>query len=143
MATPPDIGALAEELRTTVVRLLRRLRTEHGFPIAQASVLSQLDRLGSRSIGDLAIAERVRPQSMAQTITDLETAELIARRPDPSDGRRVLLDLTDAGRKALVEERRQRDDWLAGVLADECTAHERAALAAALPLLQRIADTGE
>ena len=52
-------------------------------------MLGRLDREGTKSIGDLALAERVRPQSMTQTIADLEADGLIARRADPDDGRRT------------------------------------------------------
>ena len=53
------------------------------------TVLGRLDREGPASISDLAAAERMRPQSMAQTVRDLEAAGLVSRRPDPDDGRRA------------------------------------------------------
>ena len=77
--------------------LMRRLRTEHRFSLSQGAVLGRLDREGTKSIGDLAVAERVRPQSMTQTISDLEGEGLIARRADPADGRRILVELTEPG----------------------------------------------
>ena len=77
--------------------LVRRLRAERGFSLSQASVLGRLDREGTMSIGDLAVAERVRPQSMTQTIGDLEADGLIERSVDPGDGRRMLVDLTARG----------------------------------------------
>ena len=73
----------ASELRLVLGQLVRRLRAEYAFPVAQASVLSRLDREGPQTASALATAERVRPQSMAQTLAELETAGLIERRPDP------------------------------------------------------------
>ena len=75
---------------------MRRLRSEHRFPLTQASVLGRLDRDGPRSIGELATIESVRPQSMSQTISELEADGLIVRRPDERDGRRTQIALTAA-----------------------------------------------
>jgi DNA-binding MarR family transcriptional regulator len=136
-----DSGLLASELRVVLGQLSRRLRAKHGFSLAQGSVLGRLDRTGTASIGDLALAEHVRPQSMTQTINDLEADELIARRPDPTDGRRTLIELTDRGRTTLEEDRRQRDTWLANAIANDLTNPEQRQLADVLTLLRRLADT--
>ncbi|MCW2925424.1 MAG: MarR family transcriptional regulator [Thermoleophilia bacterium] len=130
----------AGELRLVVGRLLRRMRSERGFPLGQAAVLNRLDREGATSIGALATAEGVRPQSMAQLVTELERIGLTSRSTDPADGRRVLVALTPAGNAALVEERRERDGWLATALERECSATERRALDRVLPALGRIAE---
>ena len=90
----------ASELRLVLGQLVRRLRAEYSFPVAQASVLSRLDREGPQTASALAAAEHVRPQSMAQTLAELETAGLIERRPDPGDGRRSQIELTAEGRDA-------------------------------------------
>ncbi|MCW2972228.1 MAG: regulatory protein MarR [Thermoleophilia bacterium] len=141
MSDPSESARLAVDLRQSLVRVVRRLRATKGFPLPQAAVLHRLDRVGTTSIGELAAHEGVRPQSMAQTIGELEALGLVQRAPDPTDGRRVLLSLTAAGAAALVEERRQRDDWLASAIAEQLDPAERAALAIAIPALSRIADT--
>jgi DNA-binding MarR family transcriptional regulator len=122
-------------------QLVRRLRAEHRFSLAHGAVLGRLDREGARSTSDLAAGERVRPQSMAQTVSELEADGLITRRPDPADGRRALLELTDKGRQTLAAERRQREGWLTQALADGFSAGEQRALARAVPLLRRLADS--
>src|SRR6201997_5847958 len=94
-----QVGNGASELRLVLGQLVRRLRAEYSFPVAQASVLSRLDREGAQTTSALATAERVRPQSMAQTLVEVEADELIARRPDPADGRRILIELTTRGRE--------------------------------------------
>jgi DNA-binding MarR family transcriptional regulator len=138
---PVDLGVLASELRVVLGQLLRRLRAEHRFPLGQGSVLGRLDREGTASIGQLAVAERVRPQSMAQTVTDLEAAGLISRRPDPSDGRRTLVDLTEQGRRTLEDDRRDRAGWLASAIERELSVAERRRLAQDLELLRRLAES--
>ena len=119
-------------------QLVRRLRAEHNFAISHATVLGRLDREGPRTTSALALAERVRPQSMAQTLAELSAAGLVGRRPDPLDGRQILIELTDLGRQALVDERRRRDGWLAQAIATELTSDERELLARAVPLLRRL-----
>jgi DNA-binding MarR family transcriptional regulator len=137
-----DIAPLASDLRVVLGRLIRRLRAEHRFPLSQGSVLGRLDRAGTASIGELALAERVRPQSMAQTVADLQGAGLVSRSPDPADGRRTLIALTPEGRSTLSEDRRAREGWLASALDTELSAAERRLLERAVPLLQRLAAAG-
>ena len=128
----------ASELRLVLGQLVRRLRAEYSFPVAQASVLSRLDRDGAQTASALATAERVRPQSMAQTLAELEAAGLIARRPDPGDRRSTLIELTELGRGRVLEGRGRRDDWLAAAIAAELNPEEQRTLLAAVPLLQRL-----
>jgi DNA-binding MarR family transcriptional regulator len=135
-----DTTLVASRLRVALGRLIRRLRAEHRFPLTQSSVLGRLDREGPCSIGDLANAERVRPQSMTQTIADLESDGLIERRADPSDGRRALVELTARGLQTLSEDRREREGWLARAIAEDLSPREQKLLADALPLLERLAD---
>lgn len=136
-----DNALLASELRAVLGQLMRRLRTQHRFSLSQGAVLGRLDRCGTTSIGDLALAEHVRPQSMTQTIAELEADALISRHSDPSDGRRTLIELTDRGRSTLEEDRRQRDGWLARTIAGDLSEREQQQLAEALALLRRLADT--
>lgn len=131
---------LAHELRETLGRLIRRLRVEPGPSVGRLAVLSRLDREGPASISDLAGRERMRPQSMAQTVHDLESAGLVSRRPDPADRRRVFIELTTEGLDLLQTTRAGRENWLAEVLERELDAEERALVHEALALLSRIAD---
>ncbi len=136
-----ETPALAHELGETIRRVVRRLRAEPGPPVGRMAVLGRLDRDGPASISDLAAHERMRPQSMAQTVHDLETSGLVSRRPDPSDGRRAFVELTTVGRDVLYTTRARRETWLAAALERELDAGERALLAEALALLKRIADS--
>jgi DNA-binding MarR family transcriptional regulator len=140
MPTGTDSALLASELRGVLAQLLRRLRAQHSFPLMHGSVLGRLDRCDAKSVSELAAAERVRPQSMAQTVNELETDGLIARRSDPDDGRRTLVEITEKGREALNADRRRRDGWLAQALEEDLSESEQAVLADAVELLRRLAE---
>jgi DNA-binding MarR family transcriptional regulator len=131
---------LAYELRETLGRIVRRLRAEPGPSASQMIVLGILDRGGPMSVSDLAVTERMRPQSMSQTVHDLETAGLVSRHQDPRDGRRSYIQPTTAGLDTLRTMRAQRETWLTGALNRELSAEERKRLSQALPLLARLAD---
>jgi DNA-binding MarR family transcriptional regulator len=137
---PVDTPAIASELRVVLGQLMRRLRAQHGFPISHGTVLGRLDRDGPQSVSDLASAERMRPQSMAQTVADLEAQGQVERRPDPADGRRALVALTAEGRAALLQDRGRRDEWLAGAIAEQLSPAEQDVLREALALLRRLTD---
>jgi DNA-binding MarR family transcriptional regulator len=140
MPTRVDSGPLASELRVVLGQLIRRLRVEHRFSLSQGSVLGRLDREGPQSTSKLAAAERVRPQSMGQTVAELEAQGLIERSPDPRDGRRFLLELTDAGRTELLEDRGRREGWLAEAIEESFTVEERETLDQAVRLMARLAE---
>ncbi len=141
MTRSTDTALVASELRAVLGRLVRRLRAELSFPMSQGAVLGRLDREGAQSVSELAAAERVRPQSMAQTVGDLEAAGLVGRSPDPDDGRRSLVELSTAGRERLEDDRRNRAGWLAQAMENELSARERAVLAEAVELLRRVAQS--
>jgi DNA-binding MarR family transcriptional regulator len=136
-----ELDTLPAELRVVLGRLMRRLRREHRFPLTQAGVLGYLDRDGPRSIGELAAMESVRPQSMSQTIGELEGDGLIERRPDASDGRRTQIAITTRGRAALDSDRSAREGWLAKEIA-ALTPEDQEALREAVRLLNRLVDVG-
>lgn len=139
MARPSaQVVTAAHELRIVLGQLVRRLRAEYSFPVAQASVLSRLDREGAQTASGLAAAERVRPQSMAQTLAELESSGLIERRADPEDRRRIQIELTEQGRERVLEERGKREGWLAAAITAELSPDEQQTLLAAVPLLRRL-----
>ncbi|MFC9284480.1 MarR family winged helix-turn-helix transcriptional regulator [Streptomyces collinus] len=137
-----DGVALAAGLRLAMGRIVRRLRQAHAvgdLTLSGVSVLARLAAAGPDSPGSLAELERVRPQAMATTLAGLEQRGLVGRTPDAADGRRAIVSITEAGRLVLEERRSESVDRLARAL-DEFTPEERAALRAAMPLLDRLAD---
>lgn len=133
-------AALASDLRLVLGQLMRRLRAEHTFSLSQGAVLGRLDREGPQGTVELAAAERVRPQSMGQTLAELEAQGLIARRPHETDRRRTVIELTDQGRRVLAEDRKRRVGWLGEAIEQDLSAEEQELLARAVQLLSRLAE---
>ena len=141
MASHQESPDLAAELRMAAFRLTRRLRAQRAvdsMPDGHLVVLATLQR-GPRTLGELAEAERVTPPSMNRTVNALEEAGYLTRTPDVQDRRKVIIEITDAGRTLILETQRRRDAWMEDALADLSPA-ERAALAAAVPILRQVAD---
>lgn len=140
---PIEAPALASELRICLGKLVRRLREQAhpgDFTPAQKSVLLRLDRDGPATVSALAREESVRPQSMRVTVANLETVGAVSGRPDPSDGRQTLIDLTPDFRETLKTRRAAKEDWLAQALQKQLSPQEQKELAATVKLLQRLAD---
>jgi len=135
-----DAARLAASLRISVMRLSRRLRVERSIDdltFNQLSVLGTLSRYGALTAGEIAAHENVKPPSITRTIACLEDLELVTRRPNETDGRQVVVELTDRAREVLDADRRRRDAWLARRL-DSLSDDEVDLLAQAAPLLERI-----
>jgi DNA-binding MarR family transcriptional regulator len=138
----PSAVQASLDLRLAFGRLRRRMRevaTGEELSAAQVSVLARLGKAEASSASALAALEGVRPQSMAATLASLAELGLVTRTPDATDGRRQIVELTDAGRDAESGHRRARGEWLARTLDDACTEAERQTLIAAAAILQRVA----
>jgi DNA-binding MarR family transcriptional regulator len=123
-----------------LARRARQQRADHGLPLGQLSALATLDRMGPLTPGALAQHEQVRPPSMSKVLANLSDAGLVDRVPDPNDGRSQLVSLTPRARTLLREDRRRRDEWMAEQLL-ALDPDDRALLAAALPVLEVLADS--
>jgi len=131
----------ARDLRVVVTRLRRRLREvaeDEELSPPQVSALTLIAKHGAATASALATAEGVRPQSMATTLAALDRHGLIRRSPDPDDGRRQLVTLTDAGRRRVEGDRQAREEWLARALQDRFTEDERRTVLEGLTLLERL-----
>lgn len=139
LTTTPE--GLASTLRIGTMRLSRRLRierTDADLTINQLSVLGTLHRYGALSAGELAVQENVKPPSMTRTVACLEELGLVTRRPHETDGRQVVVELTDEARRVIAADRRKRDAWLAQRLA-ELSPDDLALLGRAAGLLEGLA----
>ena len=140
-AARTDAG-LAAELRLSVMRLRRRLANErhpdNELSLGAMAVLGCLYRNGELSVGELAAQERVQPPSMTRTVNCLEDGGYVVRRRHETDGRQVVVVLSDLGRETVLADRARRDAWLARKLTD-LTAEERAVLRQAAPILEQLA----
>ncbi len=134
---------LAEELRLAVRRLMARLRQESAgdeLTQSQRAVIARLDAQGPSTIATLARAEAVRPQSMGATVAAIEAEGLVRRTPDPRDGRRAVISLTDAGRRTLRESRAPRQEWLEGAIASRLSRAELDTIRDAVAVLNRLVE---
>jgi DNA-binding MarR family transcriptional regulator len=138
-----EVTRLAGEVRTEVNRLAYHLRTpatRSGITPTRLTALSALTRYpdGVRQ-GDLAELMNISAPSMTRLVEILEEAGWVERRRDPADQRCLLLVLSPVGRKTLDTLREESASELSGELAD-LDDDERAALAAAVPVLRKLAD---
>jgi DNA-binding MarR family transcriptional regulator len=137
-----DATEVAAALRLGIGLLVRRLRqvqVDGEITLPETSALARLDRGGPATSSALARLEQISPQSMGATLAGLEARGLIERRPDPDDGRRVVLSITGTGRQALNTRRAARTEKLAAALGEGFTPAELDQLMAAAPLIERLA----
>jgi DNA-binding MarR family transcriptional regulator len=140
-----DERTLARALRPLVFQLyylVRRQAPQHQLTLTQGSVLRALMRDGPQRIGVLAEAEGVKLPSMTELVGRLARLGMVTRGPDPTDGRAVLVAVTEAGARFYRELVRAREEFLRARLA-ALTGADRNAIAAALPALRRLLDVDD
>jgi DNA-binding MarR family transcriptional regulator len=144
IARTPGITELASQLRLAVARLSRRIRQEAAsagdeLTASTQAALATIERLGPITLGELAAVEQVQPPSMTRIVARLEEWGYVTRVVDPADRRVARAVINDAGRALLARSRTRKDAYLARRVA-ELSEAERALLARALPLLERLQD---
>jgi DNA-binding MarR family transcriptional regulator len=136
-------AATAREVKVVFSRLRRRvqgLALSEDLSGSQAAVLTRLHEEGPSSASALASAEAVSHQAIGAILAVLETRGYIQRSPDPTDGRRQLVSLTDAGVAHAEHTTSAREEWLARALQDRLTEGERRTVRDAMALLNRLAE---
>jgi DNA-binding MarR family transcriptional regulator len=139
------VAELAHRLRPLVFRLyyvVRRETPQVTVSLTQGSVLTELVANGPRRMSVLAELEGVRMPSMTDVAARLERLGLVSRAPDPADGRAVLVEVTEEGRRYIEELIVAREEFLRERLMT-LDAGDRAAIEAALPALQRLLEKKE
>lgn len=137
-------SVVAGELRMVLATLLRRLRQQtEGSDLtkSQSAVLGRLERDGATTATALARAEGIRPQSMGAIVAALSAAGLVTGSPDPRDGRKTILEITEKAREEFRAGRLARQDWLTEVIGRELDPAEIRRLADCVALLKRIAES--
>lgn len=147
MPTPSEVdpARTAVALSTALSRLRSRLRLaggtfETGLTITQLSALQRVIDNGPMAGAALASAEHIRPQSMWEIITLLVEEGLLERRPDPSDGRKVLVTATRKGEELVDKVLTSREAWLTRALTDLIDEREHRVLDEAVELLNRLVE---
>jgi len=141
---PAIADAIAQDLRSVVTRIKRRLREQadvSDLTPTQASVLVRLEKDGPMTTSSLARAEGMRPQSMGTVIAALEAAGHVSGTADAKDGRQTMLSITEACRAWIEQGRAARQDWLSRTIEARLSRDEQDQLLSAVKLLQRLADT--
>jgi DNA-binding MarR family transcriptional regulator len=144
---PKPEGEAAAELMKAMTRLRARLRTESApydmqWTWSQLTTLARIVEDGSVTASELAQAEHVRRQSMAETLAALRTGGLITTAKDPGDGRKTLIEATPEGRALIATIPAARVSWLGGAIEAHLRADERETLLKAAAIMNRIADSG-
>jgi DNA-binding MarR family transcriptional regulator len=98
-----------------VTRLARKLRqqAEPGITPSMLSALSSAERQGPLTMRELCAAEQVQPPTLTRIVAALVESGLIAREPDPQDGRVVWVRVTREGHVLLDRSRRRKEAYLA------------------------------
>jgi DNA-binding MarR family transcriptional regulator len=135
---------LAARLRLSVTRLARRLRQQSDVEAtaSQISALATIERLGPLTIGELSAAERVQPPSMTRIVAGLEDLDLIRRETDERDRRVARVRVTPVGQRLLERSRSKKNAYLAARLR-ALSGDERATLASAADILERLLESDE
>ncbi len=120
-------------------RVLRAFRPENGLSLTKFSVLARLHQDGITTATGLAAFLRIQPQSITRLLAELERDRFIERRPNKSDRRQSLIEITPAGSQLLLEEVRQQQATLAQLIARSLTPIEQEMLRLAAVLMDRLA----
>ncbi|HVF76178.1 MAG TPA: MarR family transcriptional regulator [Acidimicrobiales bacterium] len=142
VAATRELTDLAGRARLVVMRLARRIRQEGMGDEATPSMISALasiDRFGPLTLGELAAVEQVQPPTMTKIVARLEAAGYVVREVDAGDRRVARVQVTSAGHR-FVERGRQRGAMFLAERLRTLSAEERAAVEAALPVLERLLD---
>ena len=130
----------AERLALVMGRLNRRMQAATGgLSHGLLSTMAVVAKRGPLRLTDLAQLEGVSAPSMTRTVAELEARGYVVRSPDPVDGRAVLIAAADAGTAAVLDARTTRAQLVSELLAT-LDAKDAAAIAAALPALERLTD---
>lgn len=139
----PDVLAVADRLHSAAIHLLRRVRKQDiatGEGPARLSALSVLVFGGSKTLGELAAAEQVKPPTMSRIVAGLARSRLVEITADPEDARRMHIRATAKGTRLLQKGRQLRIAYLAAHL-DALTRQELATLGNAVEILQRLLES--
>ena len=122
-----------------LVRRARAAAASHELSLTEAAVMARLANYGPATTADLARAEGMKPQSMGTTIAALEEMGMVERKPHPTDGRQVNIELTAKGAALRNSVKDAKRTWLAQAIArlDE---QDRETLFKAGEIIRRLAE---
>ncbi len=109
------LSEIAAHLRLVITRTARRMRQQAGSELrpSSASALVTIELHGPLTPSELAEIERVKRPTATRILRGLEEEGLVARTPDPNDGRSALISLSGEGRERLRQLRHRKNAYLA------------------------------
>jgi DNA-binding MarR family transcriptional regulator len=122
-----------------LIRRVRAAAASHELSLTESAVLARLAQDGPATTADLARAEAMKPQSMGTTIAALEDRGLVERKPHPTDGRRISIELTEKGESVRASSYEAKRSWLAQAIA-QLDEQERETLFRSGQIMKRIAE---
>ena len=135
---------LASDLRTIVIRLVKKLRSKSSITnelsLTERSVIKLLDEHKELLPSELAAMEKITTQSISQILNHLSTLNYIIRRASNTDKRKVIISLSAEGLELLYKTRHERDEWLSKAIKETCTESEQNLLQKCLLPLTRLVD---
>jgi DNA-binding MarR family transcriptional regulator len=140
--TRPDTDLSPARLRTAVARMARRLRptaAAGSLTATEVDMLVVAEKHGPARMSDLASFCGLNPTMLSRMVPKLEEAGLLRRQADPTDGRVWRVEATRKARTLLERVRTERNDALSKLM-DNLDDQERQAIAAATPVLEKLAD---
>jgi DNA-binding MarR family transcriptional regulator len=122
-----------------LVRRVRAAAASHELSLTESAVMARLAKDGPATTAELARAEGMKPQSMGTTIAALEEMGMVERKPHPTDGRQVNIELTAQGAVVRESAKDAKRTWLAQSIA-QLDKQEQATLFAAGEIIKRLAE---
>jgi DNA-binding MarR family transcriptional regulator len=135
---PEDVTEGLEQAAHLVVR---HLSVRAGLGLTASMALATLNREGPARVTTLAAAGGIGQPAMTELVQRLERQGLVTRVEDPGDGRAALVTLTDTGQALFDDQRRERHERLAEMLAalpDEDEVTLALTMRVALPIIGRL-----
>ena len=133
---------LATRLRSEMYRLVKVLRKETRndelLSLTERSTLALVYQYTEILPGELALLEKVTTQAMSQIINHLLELGLIIKTPSEADRRKVIVTLTDAGKKLVRQRQAEKQEWLNRRIAETLSAREKQTLAEAIHILTKL-----
>ena len=135
-------NVLASALRPVLARLNRKLRklspSNTVLSQTERSILVLLEQHDYLLSAELALLEKITPQSMGQLLNHLAALNLISKTASETDKRKIHISLSPTGKEMLQQVRHERDEWLSKAIAEVCTEQEQLILKEAIGPLTKL-----
>jgi DNA-binding MarR family transcriptional regulator len=122
-----------------LARRVRAAAASHELSLTEAAVMARLAKEGPATTAELARAESMKPQSMGTTVAALEEMGMVERKPHPSDGRQMNIELTAKGAAIRKSAKDAKRTWLAQAVA-QLDKQDQATLFAAAEIIKQLVE---